>query len=218
MNYAEQGRNPTRHIVGLGVVVIFHVFLIYALINGLGSSIIDKLKPPVETKIIQDQTKPPPPPPPPPPPEVPVTAPPPFIPPPEISVQPPPEQTHAIVAVQHAAPTPYVPTQRAPVAAPQVTGPSSGPVSTSHSQPDFPEQYQEEGREGHVTVTCAIEADGRPSGCVLNSVSGGSGFGPPVLTWLSSGKVRYRPAMQNGQAVRAAGHVISLQFKLAAGE
>ncbi len=110
MNYAEQGRSPTRHIVGIGVVIILHVFLIYGLINGLGSTVIDKLRAPVETKIIQDQNKPPPPPPPPPPPEVPVTAPPPFIPPPEINVQPPPQETHAIVAVQHAAPTPYVPT------------------------------------------------------------------------------------------------------------
>ncbi len=218
MNYAEQNRNPTRHIVGIGIVVILHVFLIYGLINGLGSTIVDIIKAPVETKIIKDETKPPPPPPPPPPPEVPVTAPPPFIPPPEIQVQPPPEQTHVIQAVQHAAPAPYVPTKPAPVAAPQVTGPSSGPVSTGGSKPDFPEQYLEEGREGHVVVTCDIEADGRPTGCTLGNVTGGSGFGSAVLNWLRSGRVKYRPAMANGQPVRSAGHVTSLTFKLSGGD
>ena len=35
MDYAQQQRNPTKHLVGLGVVVVFHIVLIWALVNGL---------------------------------------------------------------------------------------------------------------------------------------------------------------------------------------
>ena len=210
MNYAEQGRNPARHIVGLGVVIIFHVFLIYALINGLGSTIIDKLKPPVETKIIQDQTKPPPPPPPPPPPEVPVTAPPPFIPPPEISVQPPPEPAHAITQVQRAAPTPYVPTQKAPVvAAVPDRDVSERPISGPALQ--YPAQMEEEQREGSARVSCDVGIDGTTSNCKIDSVSGGSAFGAAALSYVK--RARYHPRTHNGQPMPAT-HEWNVKFSL----
>jgi protein TonB len=210
MNYAEQGRNPTRHIVGIGIVVILHVFLIIGLINGLGSTIIDKLKAPVETKIIQDQNKPPPPPPPPPPPEVPVTAPPPFIPPPEINVQPPPQETHAIVAVQHAAPTPYVPTVKAPVVQAQPDRDvSERPIAGAPLQ--YPPQMQEEEREGSARVSCDVDTDGATSNCKIDSVSGGSAFGSAALSYVK--RARYRPRTHNGQPV-ASSHQWNIRFTL----
>lgn len=213
MNYAEQGRNPTRHIVGLGVVVLLHVFLIIGLINGLGSTIIDKLKNPVETKIIQDQNKPPPPPPPPPPPEVPVTAPPPFIPPPEINVTPPP-QTNAIAVVQHDTPHPYVPTKPAPVVQAQPDRDvSERPISGRPLQ--YPPQMEEEQREGSARVSCDVGTDGTTSNCKIDSSSGGSAFGAAALSYVRT--ARYHPRTHNGVPV-AASHQWNIKFNLNGGE
>ena len=63
------------------------VVLGYALVNGLGHKIVEVIKAPIETKII-DEVKPPPPPPPenlPPPPKM-ALPPPSFVPPPEVQI------------------------------------------------------------------------------------------------------------------------------------
>ena len=91
MNYAEQQRQVRKHPTGLIVVAVGHVALGYALVNGLGHKIVEVIKAPIETKIIEE-VKPPPPPPPenlPPPPKV-ALPPPSFVPPPEIQVANPP--------------------------------------------------------------------------------------------------------------------------------
>jgi TonB family protein len=82
------------------------------------------------------------------------------------------------------------------------SGPSSSPAIGS-SKPEYPEQYQDSGRAGTVQVTCTIEADGRPTNCSLDSVTGGSAFGSVVMAWLRSGQVHYRPAIRSGVAVAA---------------
>ncbi len=56
------------------------------MVNGLARRVIEVLKPPIETKIIEEVKKPPPETPPPPPPKL-QAPPPPFIPPPEINIQ-----------------------------------------------------------------------------------------------------------------------------------
>ena len=83
MDYAQQQRNPTKHLVGLGVVVVFHIVLVWALVNGLARKVIEVVKGPLETKIIQEVKPPPPEAPPPPPPKL-APPPPDFIPPPEV--------------------------------------------------------------------------------------------------------------------------------------
>jgi protein TonB len=124
LDYAQQQRNPGRHVVGLSVVVALHVLLGAALVYGLSRKVIEVVKAPIETKIIEE-VKPPPPPPPdnlPPPPK---TAPPPpsFVPPPEIQVAPPPT------------PAPTITTT--PVAPPPATGPGP-PVAAAPAAPPAP--------------------------------------------------------------------------------
>ena len=71
MDYAEQQRNPGKHLIGVSVVVVLHLLLAWALVTGLARTVIEVIKAPIETKIIEE-IKPPPPPPPenlPPPPE-----------------------------------------------------------------------------------------------------------------------------------------------------
>ena len=40
LNYAEQQRNPGKHAVGIGIVIVLHVLLGWALLNGLALSLI----------------------------------------------------------------------------------------------------------------------------------------------------------------------------------
>ena len=91
MDYAQQQRNPGKHLTGLVVVSILHLILGWALVNGLARKVIEVIKGPIETKIIEE-VKPPPPPPPenlPPPPKY-APPPPSFAPPPEVQIQNPP--------------------------------------------------------------------------------------------------------------------------------
>ncbi|MFD2271229.1 hypothetical protein ACFS07_09110 [Undibacterium arcticum] len=97
---------PQKNLTGITVVVLLHVFfIVYALVTGLARKVVEVIKQPIETKIIEE-IKPPPPPPdkplPPPPPKV-LAPPPPFIPPPEVQVQQQP-QTNTIAAVSNVQP------------------------------------------------------------------------------------------------------------------
>ena len=132
MQYAQAQRNPAKHSVGFGIVVLLHVVVVYALVTGLARKVVDVIKRPIEAKVIEEIRKPPPPPevavPPPPKNEAP---PPPFIPPPEVVVQAPPQvQPNTITSTTTTAPTntaiapamPSAPPQPAPVSAGVVCG------------------------------------------------------------------------------------------------
>jgi protein TonB len=99
MNFAQRQADPRRHIIGITAVVLFHVLIVYALVTGLAKRVIDVVRAPIETKVIEEIKKPPPPPevvlPPPPKLEAP---PPPFIPPPEIQIATPPPTAATITA------------------------------------------------------------------------------------------------------------------------
>ncbi len=116
MNYADQQRSLNKHPVGVGVVLLLHVVLGYALVNGLGKKIVEVMKAPIETKIL-DEVKPPPPPPPenlPPPPKM-ALPPPSYMPPPEVQVATP--QLAPAITVTREAPPP-TPVTIAPAPAP----------------------------------------------------------------------------------------------------
>jgi protein TonB len=105
VDFAESQRRPGKHPVGLIVVVIMHIVLGYALVNGLARKIVEVVKGPLETKIIEEVKPPPPPPPenlPPPPKNMP--PPPSFVPPPEVQVTQPPTNAPTITTTTVAPP------------------------------------------------------------------------------------------------------------------
>jgi protein TonB len=124
MDFGADQRMSKNTIIGIGIVILLHVFLVYALVTGLASSAIELIKKPLEIKIIQPVTPPPPPPqvviPPPP---VLTAPPPPYIPPPLIQVQAPPQTPIAVT-------TTVKPTEAPPQAAP-TPAPPSPHVSTA---------------------------------------------------------------------------------------
>jgi periplasmic protein TonB len=114
----------------LGVVAALHVAIVYALLTGLAHKVVEVVKAPIETKVIEEIKTPPPPEtvvPPPPKMEAP---PPPFIPPPEVQVQTPPPQQPTITATQTPPPVAVVIAPMTPPA-PVDTAPAPAPVSAS---------------------------------------------------------------------------------------
>ena len=93
MNFSERQADPRRHLLGITFVILLHALVIYALVTGLAKKVIDVVRAPIETKVIEEIKKPPPPQeivvPPPPKMDAP---PPPFIPPPEVQIATPPPQ------------------------------------------------------------------------------------------------------------------------------
>src|SRR2546421_9196150 len=124
MDFSKRQADPRRHLIGISFVILFHAFIVYALVTGLAKKVVDVVRAPIETKVIEEIKKPPPPPevvvPPPPKLEAP---PPPFIPPPEVQIQAPPPPQPTITATTPLAPlaavaiTPVAPMPAAPAPA-----------------------------------------------------------------------------------------------------
>src|SRR5438552_3308016 len=108
MDFSKRQADPRRHLAGLTFVILFHAFIVYALVTGLAKKVVDVVRAPIETKVIEEIKKPPPPPPEvvvPPPPRL-EAPPPPFIPPPEVQIQQPPPQQPTITVQQTTPPPP----------------------------------------------------------------------------------------------------------------
>src|SRR5207247_1566978 len=103
VDYAQAQRNPGKHLTGIGIVVVLHVLLGWALVSGLARKVVEVIKAPIETKIIEEVKPPPPPETPPPPPPKMALPPPSFVPPPAVQIANPPPP-HAAIPVQ--TPTP----------------------------------------------------------------------------------------------------------------
>lgn len=129
MSFVQPAGGTSRRNAAIAVAVVFHLALVWGLMNGLGRSVMQAIKAPVETHIIEE-VKPPPPPPkviemPPPPAYVP-PPPPAYVPPPEVQVQAPPTAQPTITttsAEPPPAPPPVAPRVEAPPAPPRVEAP-----------------------------------------------------------------------------------------------
>lgn len=176
MDFAQQQRNPTRHLMGITGVVLLHVLVIYALVSGLARTVVEVVKGPIDVKVIEEVIKKPPPPPEvvPPPPKV-AAPPPPFIPPPEINVAPPPNPAPAISAVtQEAPPGPQAPVIQKPVeAAPQPTVRSARVACPNYvevmSSITYPREALRENLEGEVVIEFTVTASGQVKDPVIKS-------------------------------------------------
>ncbi|MEO8056993.1 MAG: energy transducer TonB [Burkholderiales bacterium] len=138
----------------------------YALVTGLAKKVVDVVRAPIETKVIEEIKKPPPPPeivlPPPPKLEAP---PPPYIPPPEVQIAaPPPPQPTISVAPSPTPPPPTVMTPTPPVVAvapappaPRPTTLSIGVACSKQVQPTMPARAMREGITGSVKARATIK-------------------------------------------------------------
>jgi protein TonB len=168
-DYAAMQRKPGRHVVGIGIVVLMHILLGWALVSGLARKVVEVIKNPIETKIIEE-TKPPPPPPEnlPPPPKL-APPPPSFVPPPEVIVNPPPTPAPTITTTPVAPPPAPVTIAPAPTPAPPAPAPAAQPAQLfaadarqcAPTAADYPQPAIKANAEGRSLLRFTVDATGK---------------------------------------------------------
>jgi protein TonB len=200
MDYARHQRNPSRHLVGLGGVILFHALLIYGLVSGLARKVVEVVKGPIEVKVIEEVKTPPPPPEVVPPPPKLAAPPPPFIPPPEINIAAPPAAAPAITAItREAPPAPVAPVIQPPpppvAVAPPPPPPPAAPRSARVVCPNYvqvmssityPREALLDGIEGEVLIEFTVAGDGQIKNVDIKS-SSNRVFNRPALAAVQSG-------------------------------
>ena len=168
MNFSKRQADPRRHLIGFTLVILFHALVVYALVTGLAKKVVEVIRAPIETKVIEEIKKPPPPPeiivPPPPKMDAP---PPPFIPPPEVTLAaPPPPQPTITATTPTPPPAPVVIAPVAPVppvavvAAPPAPKPAVvaiGVICATQVQPVMPRKALQEGINGSVRARVTVK-------------------------------------------------------------
>jgi protein TonB len=155
-----------RRYGGVAAVLVLHALLIYALVNGLATKVVQVIQRPIETKIIEP-VKPPPPPPLPvvqlPPPKF-APPPPPFVPPPEVAVPPPPVPVATITHQAAPVPTPVAPPPVAPAAPARPVSHEVGVVCPNsdevRSAMAYPREAQRDNITGDVMIEFVVDAQG----------------------------------------------------------
>lgn len=194
MDYAQQQRSWGNHMPSILTVIALHILLGYALVTGLARRVVEVIKQPIETKIIEEVKKPPPDVPPPPPPKL-AAPPPPFIPPPEINIQipavtPPP-------AITTVTTTPPPRNQPPPVYRPPVVAPPQPAVRREYKasyrvDPSFPREAIRRGLNGRVVAWVHIAPSGGVTSVEIRE-SSNHVFDREVIRALSQWKFNPEP-------------------------
>ena len=221
MDFGEQQRNPGKHVAGIGFVLVLHLILGWALLNGLAQRLVEVIKEPLQTKIIEEVKKVEPPPPEnlPPPPKF-APPPPSFVPPPEVNVNPPPTPAPTITTTTVApppapavfiqpAPTPAAPPAPPAPAAPRVAAkPAIANVGAcAPKNEDYPPAAQRAEATGTTVIRFAVGTDGRLAGAPQIVRSAGATREHKLLDRLAVTKLsecRFTPGVdENGKPVGA---------------
>jgi len=186
MNFTQE-KDTKKHLVGVMVVVTLHVIVIWALLTGLAQKIVEVVKAPLETMIIQEIKPPPPPPPPPvnlPPPPKAMAPPPPFIPPPEVVVATPPPVAETIRVTSAVAPPVAVSMVPTAPPDPSSTAPANTPTKEPHrvaavidakqacEEPEYPSTSRRNEEQGTVVLRFLIDVDGHVVDSKIATTSG----------------------------------------------
>jgi len=193
VDYAESQRSFGKHAPSIIMVALLHIAIGYALVTGLARKVVEVIKAPLETKIIEEIKKPPPDTPPPPPPKM-ATPPPPFIPPPEINIQvpvtaPPP----TITTVTTTPPPPGPP----PVIAPPAPAPQ--PLvrkefrASYRVEPQFPREALRRGVSGRVVAHVVVAPSGSVTEVRIISAAPPRMFDREVIRALSQWRFNPEP-------------------------
>lgn len=212
-DYASRQRKPGKHLVGIGLVVVLHLLIFWAINSGLARAFVKKIKGPVEAVLLEEQ-KPdiPPPPPPPPPKNMPPPPPPAYVPPVEVAVAAP-ASVNAIAAVSN---TPAPPAPVVPVAPPAPPAPPPPPppvvkaepvrtaavVSSGNCEkPEYPSASRRLEEEGTVFLRFLVGIDGKVIQSEVEKSSGYRRLDEAARAGLS--RCQFKPATVDGKPEQA---------------
>ncbi len=188
------------------IVIVFHIALGYALVQGLARKIVEAVRAPLETKIVEEIKPPPPDKPPPPPPKL-ATPPPPYIPPPEIQVQVP-VGVATITAVTTVKPPAPVPPPAAPAPPPPPVVKAHVPVRVAPvvdaracEKPPYPAGSLRANETGIVLLSFLIDVDGKVLESKVDRSSGSRRLDDAARNGL--GLCRFKPATLDGKPERS---------------
>ena len=212
MNFSQNKQNLGQRYGGLAVVILLHLFIVYALVSGLARKAAHQVAPELVAEIIAPIV-PPPPPPPPPPPKVPppkiAAPPPPFVPAPEVRVKiPPPPNT--ISAVSTVPPeNPVMPRPAPPVDAPPAppVPPAPAPIRVAgindlnSCKPDYPRASQMAEETGTTRVEFVVGPGGELIDAKVKKSSGSRNLDRAAISGLS--KCKFNPGTQDGKPVQS---------------
>ncbi len=192
-DYASQQRNPGKHVVGLGLVVLLHILVFWAINSGLAKKFVKVIKGPVEAQLIEDAKPDIPPPPPPPPPK---SAPPPpaYVPPVDV----PTTATAGVNAIASVSATPAPPAPVAPP--PPVVAVRTAPIinaAASCQKPEYPSASRRNEEEGTVQLRFLIGPEGNVLESQVEKSSGFTRLDEAARTALS--RCQFKPGTLNGK-------------------
>lgn len=189
--------SPTSRIIGFSIVVAMHVALVWALLTGLGTTLVEVVKGPIEVETLMDdaqQDEAPPPPPP-----QTLKPPPVYVPPVEVNVAP--DSSSSSTAIQ-AVSTSYV-----------------SPKIVATSLPDYPSSARHLKAEGRVVLQADVDERGRLSNLQFVRIEGMTVNDPTVIedfkqTAMRAAKSwRAKPATTGGVPTAKPGYVFSVVFR-----
>lgn len=173
MEYIQRPWNPGRQLTNIAIVTVFHVLVAYALVNGLAHNLVEVIRRPYETKLIEEQKKLPP--------EqdlapLPKFAPPPpaYIPPVEVNIAVAAPAANTITQVTTARPPPVVLPRAPVVVAPRPVERTAPVIDAAHScqQPEYPAAARRNEETGMVTLRFLIGIDGKVTQSMVETSSG----------------------------------------------
>jgi periplasmic protein TonB len=174
MDFARRQRDPTRHMIGIALVILIHILVIYGLVTGLARKAVEVIKKPLNATIVEEIKAPPPPPPPPKKIEIPKTPPPPqpYVPPPDIPVPTMPSEPviAAITPTPPPAPPPIAPPAPAPPPPPAKPAIVKNPGVVSKPEFVYPPEAQRKSIEGTVVAHVSVDENGTPTDCRIVEV------------------------------------------------
>ncbi len=205
-DYASRQRTPTKHLVGLGLVVLLHVLIFWAVNSGLARKFVKVIKGPVETQLIEEAKPdlPPPPPPPPPPKNLPPPPPPTYVPAADVAVSNAPSPAAAITAVS-ANPAPPAP-PAPPVPPPPPPPPAPAPMvriapvinaALNCPKPEYPSASRRAEEEGTVQLRFLVGVDGLVAQSQIEKSSGYTRLDEAARAALS--RCQFKPGTVDGK-------------------
>ena len=200
-DYASRQRKPGKHLLGLGLVVVLHLLLFWAINSGLARAFVKKIKGPVEAVLLED-TKPdiPPPPPPPSPKNVP-PPPPAYVPPVEVPVVNAAPAANAIAAVSATPQPPAPPAPTAPAVKSEPVRTGAVVNSANCEKPEYPSASRRMEEEGTVSLRFLIGPDGKVIQSEIEKSSGYKRLDEAARAGLS--RCQFRPATVDGKPEQA---------------